>query len=131
MPLGSWDRRQGDAEVLSQLSRELFGEWQAERYTLSYGTSDYPRVEARVPAVDAALAARCREDAPGPAQSGVTVTFSQPLALDGSSWRCPARAAVAGPAFEAIGGSRAMTCPGRAVDRSAPTSRCVRVAGSG
>ena len=44
-----WDRRQGDAEILSQLSRGLFGEWQAERYTLSYGSNDYPRVEARRP----------------------------------------------------------------------------------
>ena len=42
-----WDRRLGQAEILSQLSRELLGEWQAERYTLAYDTFDYPRVEPR------------------------------------------------------------------------------------
>jgi hypothetical protein len=97
-----WDRRQGDAEVLSQLSRDLLGEWQAERYTLSYGASGFPRVEARDPALDAALTARCRDERARPGQSGVTVTFEQPLAWP-ELLALPGAGSGRWTAFEAIG----------------------------
>ncbi len=75
----TWDRRQGRTEVLSQLSRELLGEWQAERYTLTYDTLPFPRVGQR-PQLPANVAtARCRDPRPGVNQDGFIVTFSQPL----------------------------------------------------
>ncbi len=75
----AWDRRKGSAEVLSQLSRDLFGEWQAERYTLAYETLDYERV-GTAPELPAATAlARCRDADPGANQHGFVVTFARPL----------------------------------------------------
>ena len=100
----AWDRRRGDAEILSQLSRELLGEWQAERYTLSYGSSDFARVESRQPDLDVRLAARCREVLPRPGQSGVTVTFSGPLRWS-DFLASPGTGTGRWTAFEAIGHS--------------------------
>ena len=100
----AWDRRMGQAEILSQLSRELFGEWQAERFTLTYDTEPYPRIDAR-PLLDAAVTrATCGDARPGPSQAGVVVTFAQPLA-----WTEFLALPVAGEgrwtAFEAVGSS--------------------------
>lgn len=75
----AWDRRRGDAVLYSQLSREYLGEWQAERYTRAYDSTSYPRVEARATAPDDAPAARCRDARARSGESGVTVTFSEPL----------------------------------------------------
>jgi hypothetical protein len=75
----SWDRRLGGVEVLSQLSRELLGEWQAERYTLAYETLDYPRVEASPALTGPTAPARCRDADPGVNQGGYVVTFARPL----------------------------------------------------
>lgn len=101
----AWDRRLGEAEVLSQLSRELLGEWQAERYTLAYETVSYPRVEERPPIPADGLPARCGDPRPGPGQSGVVITFSSPLdwSLFGA---LPGGGSGRWTAFEAIGSSQ-------------------------
>ncbi len=75
----AWDRRLGQTEILSQLSRELLGEWQAERYTLTYDTLRFPRVGKRPALVDDVATARCRDPQPGTNQDGFVLTFSQPL----------------------------------------------------
>ena len=75
----AWDRRRGDGEVLSQLSRELLGEWQAEHFTLGYDTFDYPRVGLRPALPDDTPSARCGDSRPADGQSGVVVTFAQPI----------------------------------------------------
>jgi len=75
----AWDRRQGAAEVLSQLSRDLLGEWQAERFTLTYDSLAYPRVGTRPTLPAKAATARCGERRPRPGQSGIVVTFAAPL----------------------------------------------------
>ncbi len=98
----AWDRRAGQAEVLSQLSRSLLGEWQAERYTLTYDTKPYPRVGTR-PKLPATVAkARCRDQRPGVNQDGFVVTFSRPL-----SWSELTNLVSVGSgkwtAFEAVG----------------------------
>ncbi len=75
----AWDRRRGQAEVLSQLSRNLLGEWQAERYTLTYDRVPFDRVDT-TPALPAGSArARCRDADPGVNQKGFVVTFNRPL----------------------------------------------------
>ena len=102
--LWAWDRRRGDAVTLSQMSRELLGEWQAERYTLSYDATDYPRVEARSPARDPAVSARCREVGPDTGQAGITVTFAEPLPWD-EFLALPGVGEARWTAFEAIGRS--------------------------
>ena len=98
----AWDRRRGTAEVLSQLSRNLLGEWQAERYTLAYDSVDYDRVEARPALPKDTARARCRDADPGANQSGYTVTFARPL-----SWRAFRDIVSVGSAkwtaFEAVG----------------------------
>jgi len=98
----SWDRRRGDIELLSQLSRDAFGEWQAERYTLTYETLGYPRVDPQ-PGLPAAVPpARCRDADPSANQSGFVVTFARPL-----SWSEMTGLVSAGSAkwtaFEAVG----------------------------
>lgn len=100
----AWDRRLGTTEVLSQLSRELLGEWQAERYTLTYDRLDFGRVDRR-PAPPARLpAARCNDARAGPDQHGFVVTFAQPL-----DWAAfldmPGAGRAKWTAFEAIGSS--------------------------
>jgi hypothetical protein len=75
----AWDRRRGTTDVLSQLSRNLLGEWQAERYTLSYETLDYPRVGTQPELPADVPRARCRDADPGANQRGFVVTFSRPL----------------------------------------------------
>ena len=111
----AWDRRLGEAEVLSQLSRSLLGEWQAERFTLTYDTEAYPRVGTR-PQLPAAIPpARCRDARAGEGQDGFVVTFSRPL-----SWAAfralPGSGSAKWTAFEAIGSSEAddltWTCGG-------------------
>lgn len=101
----AWDRRLGMVEILSQLSRDLLGEWQAQRYTLTYETLEYPRVGARPNLPDAVTPARCRDARPGPSQSGVVVTFAAPL-----DWAVflalPGAGSGRWTAFEAIGSSR-------------------------
>jgi hypothetical protein len=111
----AWDRRRGTAEVLSQLSRNLLGEWQAERYTLAYDSLAYGRVGAR-PRLPAATArARCRDADPGANQAGYVVTFARPLAW----WEVRDLVSVGAAkwtAFEAIGAAaeddRVWTCGG-------------------
>ena len=98
----AWDRRKGELEVLSQLSRDALGEWQAERYTLTYDSVPYPRVEAVTAAPADAPRARCRDADPGVNQSGYVITFARPL-----SWSEVRRIVSAGSAkwtaFEAVG----------------------------
>ena len=98
----SWDRRKGELELLSQLSRNAFGEWQSERYTLTYDTVPFPRVDAVAQAPADAPRARCRDSDPGENQSGYVVTFARPL-----SWHQMTSLVSAGSArwtaFEAIG----------------------------
>lgn len=98
----SWDRRLGHVEVLSQLSRELLGEWQAERYTLAYETIDYPRVEAPPQLPGPTATARCREADPGVNQRGYVVTFARPLQWSEMTGLVEVGAAK-WTAFEAIG----------------------------
>ncbi len=98
----AWDRREGQVETLSQLSRELLGEWQAERYTLTYDTTAYPRVGERPALPDGITKARCRDQQPGVNQDGFIITFSRPL-----SWATFSDLVSVGSgkwtAFEAIG----------------------------
>jgi hypothetical protein len=110
----AWDRRMGSLEVLSQLSRELFGEWQAERYTLTYDRLAYARVGDRPALPPDAVRPPCVEVPPSDAaQEGVVVTFAAPL-----SWEDAL--ALAGPgrwlAFEAAATTprddRPWTCGG-------------------
>ena len=76
----AWDRRRGTAVVLSQLSRNLLGEWQAERYTLAYESLPFERVDARPELPEETARARCRDADPGANQTGYVVTFARPLA---------------------------------------------------
>jgi len=100
----AWDRRLGEAEVLSQLSRELLGEWQAERYTLAYESEPYPRVGER-PALPAdSPSARCRDARARDSQSGVVVTFAEPIGW-ATFEAVPGSGAGRWTAFEAIGSS--------------------------
>jgi hypothetical protein len=98
----SWDRRRGAAELLSQLSRDAFGEWQAERYTLTYDSIDYPRVGTEPQLPQGTPRARCRDADPSANQSGFVVTFARPL-----SWMEMTGLVSAGSAkwtaFEAVG----------------------------
>lgn len=98
----AWDRRMGNAEILSQLSRSLLGEWQAERYTLTYETLEYPRVGTRPALPDGVTPARCQDPRPGPSQSGVVVTFAAPLAWS-EFVALPSGGSGRWTAFEAIG----------------------------
>jgi hypothetical protein len=111
----SWDRRLGSRDVLSQLSRNLLGEWQAERYTLAYDSEDYPRVGSRPPLPKDAPTARCRDAKAGPGQHGFVVTFAEPLAWD-HFLALPLNGSTKWTAFEAIGTSGAddlvWTCGG-------------------
>lgn len=98
----TWDRRKGETVVLSQLSRDLLGEWQATRYTLPYAALVYPRVGTRPALADEIATARCRDQRAGVNQDGFVVTFSRPL-----SWaELGGRLSVGSgkwTAFEAIG----------------------------
>ena len=98
----SWDRRRGEAELLSQLSRNAFGEWQAERYTLTYETLEYPRVDPQPDLPEGTPRPRCRDADPSSNQSGFVVTFARPL-----SWSEMTGLVSAGSAkwtaFEAVG----------------------------
>jgi hypothetical protein len=101
--------------VLSQLSRSLLGEWQAERFTLTYDTKAYPRVGTRPQLPADSPIARCRDARAGDGQNGFVVTFSRPL-----SWAdfrsLPGTGRGRWTAFEAIGSSatddRTWTCGG-------------------
>jgi hypothetical protein len=75
----AWDRRRGQVVILSQLSRSLLGEWQAQRYTLTYDQAAYPRVGPRPDLPDGVARPRCRDQRPGVSQEGFVVTFSRPL----------------------------------------------------
>jgi len=111
----AWDRRLGVSEVLSQLSRDLLGEWQAERFTLTYDAKAYPRVGPRPELPADSPPARCRDARAGEGQDGFVVTFSEPL-----SWTdfraLPTGGSAKWTAFEAIGSSEAdsliWTCGG-------------------
>jgi hypothetical protein len=121
-----WDRRMGGVEVLSQLSRDLLGEWQAERYTLTYETKPYPRVAPRPQLPEGVATARCRDQRPGVNQEGMVVTFSQPI-----SWAALVDLITVGSgkwaAFEAIGSSEddelLWTCGGP-IDDAVRLSQC-------
>lgn len=111
----AWDRRTGTVEVLSQLSRKLLGEWQAERYTLTYDRLDYPRVRKRPGTPDGAPPARCNDARAGADQHGFVVTFSEPVDWD-TFVDLPGAGSARWTAFEAIGSSdldgMAWTCGG-------------------
>jgi hypothetical protein len=98
----AWDRRLGEVEVLSQLSRELLGEWQAERYTMTYESLPFPRTGLRPTDTPSSPRARCDDARPGPSQAGVVVTFAAPL-----SWAdfeaLPGAGTGRWTAFEAVG----------------------------
>jgi hypothetical protein len=99
----AWDRRAGSMEVLSQLSRELFGEWQAERYTLTYDRLPYARVGARPQRPPEAIRPSCAALGPlDPSHEGIVVTFAAPVA-----WEEVVSLAGQGRwlAFEAVGSS--------------------------
>ena len=111
----AWDRRRGTTVVLSQLSRNLLGEWQAERYTTAYESLDYERVGARPELPAETARARCRDADPGTGQTGYVVTFARPLAW----WELRDLVSVGSAkwtAFEAIGtvagDDRTWTCGG-------------------
>jgi hypothetical protein len=122
----AWDRRMGHSEILSQLSRELLGEWQAERYTLTYETKPYARVGQRPPLPAGVATARCRDQRPSVNQEGKVVTFSRPI-----SWAVLADLITVGSgkwtAFEAMGSSQdddlLWTCGGP-VDDAVRLSQC-------
>lgn len=111
----AWDRRKGETEVLSQLSRDAFGEWQSERYTLTYETVEYPRVDVGPELPAGTTRARCRDADPGPDQSGFVVTFARPLGWDEMTGLVSAGSAK-WTAFEALGSHpedrRTWTCGG-------------------
>jgi hypothetical protein len=98
----AWDRRLGRAEVLSQLSRHLLGEWQAARYTLNYDSEDYPRVDPRPELPDPAPKARCSDARPTGDQHGFVVTFARPIAWE-AFLALPGAGSSKWTAFEAIG----------------------------
>jgi hypothetical protein len=100
----AWDRRLGTAEVLSQLSRELLGEWQAERYTLTYDSIDYPRVDRRPSRSAGFPVARCNDARAGADQHGFVVTFAEPVDWD-DFVDVPGEGRTKWTAFEAIGSS--------------------------
>ena len=100
----AWDRRLGSVDVLSQLSRDLLGEWQAERFTATFARLAYPRVGLIPELPDSATEAECSARGPlSESQLGVVVTFAAPIpwsdfvALAGGEGRWSA--------FEAIGKS--------------------------
>lgn len=98
----AWDRRKGSVEVLSQLSQDLLGEWQAMRYTLTYVHLAYPRVDPRPGLPDDAPAAECGPRDPGDALlRQVVVTFARPLVWE--EFTALAQGGGAWVAFEAIG----------------------------
>ena len=118
----AWDRRLGSTAVLSQLSRDLLGEWQAQRYTLTYDTLAYPRVATKPKIPSSAPAASCRVGRARPVQSGIVVTFAKPM-----DWARFVELQQQGngrwTAFEAIGSSAhdqlTWTCGGPVVPSSA------------
>ena len=111
----SWDRRKGELEVLSQLSRDAFGEWQSERFTLAYDSAAYPRVDVGPELPAETTRARCRDADPGENQSGFTVTFARPLRWSEMTGLISAGSAK-WTSFEAIGSHpddrRTWTCGG-------------------
>ena len=111
----SWDRRRGELDVLAQLSRNAFGEWQAERFTRTYDNVAYPRVEAGPELPTDTTRARCRDADPGENQSGFTITFARPLSWSETTGLISAGSAK-WTAFEAIGSHpddrRTWTCGG-------------------
>jgi hypothetical protein len=125
----AWDRRKGDMVVLSQLSRDILGEWQAERYTRAYETLGYPRVGTQPELPTGTATARCRDADPGANQRGYVITFARPL-----SWSQMTDLITAGSAkwtaFEAIGTSprdeRTWTCGGP-FDPDVRTAICPRL----
>ncbi|CAN5681260.1 hypothetical protein BH23CHL8_BH23CHL8_27840 [soil metagenome] len=98
----AWDRRKGSVEVFSQLSRDLLGEWQAMRYTLTYDRLAYPRVGTRPDLPEGSLGPECGPRAPlDTSHRDVVVTFVQPLAW--SDFVALEDAGGRWSAFEAIG----------------------------
>lgn len=100
----AWDRRLGSSEVLSQLSRDLLGEWQAERFTLGYDSVTYPRVGTRPELGGEVPTARCRDPRAGEGRHGYIVTFSTPLRWP-AFLGLPGNGSAKWTAFEAIGAS--------------------------
>ena len=121
----AWDLRKGSVEVFSQLSRDLLGEWQAERYTLTYDRLAYPRVRPRPALPDGTPRPECGPHRPIEGAAEVIVTFARPLewaeliglAGEGARWA----------AFEAIGSAGrddlVWTCGGP-VEDAAGTQAC-------
>ena len=110
----AWDRRMGTLEVLSQLSRELFGEWQAERYTLTYDRLPYPRVAERPDLPAEVVRPPCVEVPPtDDARDGIIVTFATPIGWDEAvSLAGPGRWLAFEAAATASGDERPWTCGG-------------------
>ena len=100
----AWDRRLGSMDVLSQLSRDLLGEWQAERFTRTFARVAYPRV-GLIPAIPAdTIDAECSVRGPlDEAHTGVVVTFAEPLRW--ADFLAMPDGAGRWTAFEAIGRS--------------------------
>jgi hypothetical protein len=125
----AWDRRKGEVVVLSQLSRDILGEWQAERYTRAYEALGYPRVDMAPAVPERSASARCRDADPGANQRGYVITFARPL-----SWTEMTDLVTAGSAkwtaFEAVGTNprddRVWTCGGP-FDRQLRTAPCPRL----
>ena len=111
----AWDRRKGEIDVLSQLSRDAFGEWQALRYTLAYDSAGFPRVDVGPDLPPDITRARCRDADPGQNQSGYVVTFARPMTWSQMTGLISAGSAK-WTAFEAIGAhpndDRTWTCGG-------------------
>lgn len=111
----TWDRRLGTTDVLAQLSRDLFGEWQAQRFTHTTEQLPYPRVGPPPAVPDDAPRATCRARRPiDPSHVGIVVTFARPLAWD--RFRSLIGESGRWTAFEAAGSSGrspgAWTCGG-------------------
>jgi hypothetical protein len=125
----AWDRRKGETVVLSQLSRDILGEWQAERYTFAYEALPYARAGLGPELPEATARARCRDADPRAGQQGYVITFARPLSWTEMSGLVPAGSAR-WTAFEAVGSStgddRIWTCGGP-FDRELRMGPCQRL----
>ena len=100
----AWDRRLGSIDVLSQLSRDLLGEWQAERFTRTFAHLEYPRVGLMPELPASSTPAECSARGPLDAShAGVVVTLKAPIAWN--DFLVLPEGAGRWTAFEAIGKS--------------------------
>ena len=100
----AWDRRLGTTDVLAQLSVDLLGEWQAQRFTRSTEQLAYPRVGPPPGVPEDAPRATCRVRRPiDPSHVGIVVTFERPLSW--ATFRALPEGEGRWTAFEAVGSS--------------------------